>query len=301
VLNKLGNFAVIKLEYIDYPVEERDAFFESLKVILGSPCNIDMISLKGIDIGDETMLTLTPLIENNCTFQALNLSQTGITDESVLPLMNVLRLHTTIKSVSLARNNISATVLSAFLDVIGGSEATVEDEKFFKKQLKAIDDKNKKTKAANKNRKKANLPDLPEIGPVLDRIHQVGSHQMVINRALSMVDFSWCPDITSAAVLDFIKGLAQKNAASASGPPAMPNAKGGKASPGTEKRPGSSGGKGKGKTPPGSAGDAGRQSAVDFDFAKLEILFRGMFTSENKEDINRTVAQLSITTTKFIT
>lgn len=194
-LNKIGRCTVLKLHYLTFlNFEENSAqFSEAFTAIFSDDTFVEYLSLKGCRLGDDFVAHLLPSLRGNFRLKALNLSENNLTDTVISTFFDLYRIVSNLREVNLSSNALDGDCFLNLQKTFQYTEVRSDDEANFKSFMKNITEKNKKIKDLNKKRKKANLPELPELVPLNECIVKHEGKNMIMNRSFIHLDLSYNP------------------------------------------------------------------------------------------------------------
>lgn len=214
-LEKIGNLQVLKLDYITFAGPGADATAVTLlrPFIWGASAPAEYLSLRGNSLGDTfcTDPSIYQALSGNFTLQSLNLADNQISDVGATELLRALRLAVSIKQLSLSKNSLAGgpALCKAITDLLcWAGEVSADDETSWKSCAKVIADKNKALKDINKKRKKGGYAELPDVATPPERIIKADGVNVIANRFITDIDFSFNPLDEGASLLpDVINAL----------------------------------------------------------------------------------------------
>lgn len=209
-LPKLHSLKVVKLDYLYIDTPLKHHLIEALALIFNQPCSLEYISLRGNKLGDHFVHKSIEELHKNYSLNAINLSENELTDVSAGHMLHLMRVHPSLRDLSLAKNRCTNAILDQVGHMVAGTEATHDDEVYFKAINKHFADKNKAIKDANKKRKKEKQPELPEVTPPEEKTIKVGKTTIVVNKTISCIDLSR-NEITDDAILALSDSLQGKS------------------------------------------------------------------------------------------
>lgn len=207
-LEKIGTITTLKLDYIQIVDDETliTRPVTQFRPIFHCNAAISYISMKGCKLSDDFITNIYTTLVNHPFLCYLNLSENGVTDVGLHEIFKALRYNQAIQFISLKHNLCTGSCLSSLGHLIAGVVSTPEDDEAFRTISKAISDKNKSNKDANKKRKKAGLIEYDEIPAVkesrLIKLDKKGP-QYLNNRLLRSIDLSWNV-VTAANIISMV-------------------------------------------------------------------------------------------------
>ena len=225
----------IKLDYLDFVSEgegeEATTLGGGLLPLLAEASNIRFLSLKGNELDTTFTTAFSDTLMILPCLEGLNLSENNINDEGVAALFKVFPFCISLKQVALKKNPITGAVLeSHILELVQGAPLGSTGEASLKNMQKVVADKNKLIQAQNKNKKKANLEESPEVVVPPNRVVSSApagksgdeKESRVLNCCIELLDFSQC-DFGVTVMTSFLAAAVSCTAAvvpPAEGPPA---------------------------------------------------------------------------------
>lgn len=208
-LEKMGSCPIVKLQYLYLLITEETtaAFSESLRSLFSDATCVEYLSLKGSRFGSSVLQSSVSALSNNYKLRCLNLSDNDLNDDVVVELFKSIKMRTNLNEISLAHNCLTGRSLSSLTSLFNGSELSAEDEAAVKSAAKALGDKNKAIKEANKKRKKAGYPEVAECSPSSEVVTSKDKKSYLTNRFFNLIDLSFNPLDDSDSLSSFYSAL----------------------------------------------------------------------------------------------
>ena len=207
----------LRLEYLYFENEnEKVECFKALDPLFGSDVKLEYLSLRGCFLSDEFIVRNASSLQSNISLKILNLSSNEMTDTGATILFKALRVNISLRELSIGRNRLKGvSSLDALLYLLVGSLFTLEDDAVMKAMTRILTEMNKKTKDANKKRRKSGLPEVTDLFITKrDPSQKVNGQNIICNRNLMTLDMSgngFDPDTLS----DHLESLKNKIASNA--------------------------------------------------------------------------------------
>ena len=187
----------IKLDYIEFESEgegeESTSLGKSLLTLLAECGNLKYISLKGNGLDSEFATSLGETLMTLPCLEAVNISENNINDEGLAGFCKAFPFCISLSQISMKKNPITADGLkNVIVDLAKGHLAGSTGDQTLKAMMKIVADKNKQIQAANKARKKSNLPEIPEIVVPSNRVMSVPDEEnRILNRTIGLLNLSF--------------------------------------------------------------------------------------------------------------
>lgn len=207
----------LRLEYLYFENEDdKVECFKALDPLLGSDAKLEYLSLRGCFLTDDFIIRNATTLQSNISLKILNLASNVMTDAGATALFKALRVNVSLKELSIGRNKLTGvTSLDAILSLLVGSPFTLEDDAVMKAMTRILTEMNKKTKDANKKRRKSGLPEVTDLFITKrDPSQKVNGQNIICNRNLVTLDLSG-NSFDSEALSDHLESLKTKIASNA--------------------------------------------------------------------------------------
>jgi Leucine Rich repeat len=203
---------VLRLEYLSYETEdEKVECLKAIDTLFCSDVKLDCLSLRGCSLSDESIIRNATTLQSNISLKVLNLSSNEIADAGATALFKALRVNVSLRELSIGRNELKgASSLDALISLLAGSLFTAEDDSVMKAMTRMLTEMNKKTKDANKKRRKSGLPEVTDLFITKrDPSQKVNGQNIICNRNLVALDMS-CNSFDPVTLSDHLESLKNK-------------------------------------------------------------------------------------------
>lgn len=206
-LAKIGTLRTVKMQFVDFGLTDNEAAVgDAFKALFADSCGLTFISVMNCGLTDAIGQAIAAGLSSNFVLTGLNLSNNSLTDVTLKQIVSSIRYTGNLKFLAMRGNPIEGgDVLTALLAQFIGGDSTAADDAAIKANTKALGDKNKGIKDANKKRKKAGHVELAELSlPELTR--KVGKTSVFANQTFELLDIVGNP-VSPSTVVEFAKQL----------------------------------------------------------------------------------------------
>ena len=183
----------LRLEYLYFDNDdEKVECFKALDPLFGSDVKLEYLSLRGCFLSNELMIRNASSLQSNVSLKVLNLSSNELSDAGATVLFKALRVNVSLRELSIGRNKLKGySSLDALLSLLIGSPFTLEDDAVMKAMTRVLTEMNKKTKDANKKRRKSGLAEVTDLFITKrDPSQKINGQNIICNRNLMTLDMS---------------------------------------------------------------------------------------------------------------